>query len=222
MYVGVKNEIVKVTEGVLLKEDLAYYVNKLLENNKVYDVEGYYDDLNKETVIRTRTENGSYLTYSYNELFGVMNGFYEFDNDQYFMWNNEVYSPKKDTMEIEQHNKGICLRFSGDDKSMKIGVVTNISPTRVKIFHNFMANINIDYPIEKIEIKTSSGQTRVIDKTHHRYKIREGLHTVPLKNQNDWSDLRGEWMELTIEIKNLKNKKIDIFSITNFVRLSTV
>ena len=217
-----KNEIVKITEGVLLKEDLAYYVNKLLENNKVYDVEGYYDDLNKETVIRTRTENGSYLTYSYNELFGVMNGFYEFDNDQYFMWNNEVYSPKKDTMEIEQHNKGVCLRFSGDDKSMKIGVVTNISPTKVKIFHNFMANINIDYPIEKIEIKTSSGQTRVIDKTHHRYKIREGLHTVPLKNQDDWSDLRGEWMELTIEIKNLKNKKIDIFSITNFVRLSTV
>ena len=43
------------------------------------------------------------------------------------MLNNEVYSPKKDTMEIEQHNKGVCLRFSGDDKSMKIGVVTNIS-----------------------------------------------------------------------------------------------
>ena len=36
----------------------------------------------------------------------------------------------------------------------------------------------------------------------------------------DWSDLRGEWMELIVEIANKKNKKIDIFSITNFVRES--
>lgn len=215
-----KNELVKISEGILVKEDLGYYVNKLLENNKVYDVEGYYDDLNKETVIRTRTQNGQVLTYSYNELFGVMNGFFEYDNDQYFQWNNEIFAPKLNSSKMEQMNKGIHLKISGTHRSMKIGVVTNISPTMTKIFHNFMSNINIDYPIEKINILTSSGQTREISGLHKRYRIREGIHTVPLKNDIDWSDLRGEWMEITIEIKNKKNKKIDIFSITNFVRES--
>lgn len=238
-YDEIKNEIVKNTEGILLKEDLAYHINKLLENNKVYDVEGYYDDLNKETVIRTRTQNGQFITYSYNELLKVMNGRFEYDHDQYFVWNNEVFAPKlkngivihprglsakasptDNTYGIEQLNKGPYLKISGDDKLLKIGVTTNISPTTVKIFTAWMANINIDYPVERIFVKTSSGQEREILGTHHRYKIREGLHTAPLKNRMDWADLRGEWMELTVEIKNRKNKKIDIFSITNFVRES--
>ena len=212
-----------------MKKDLAYYINDLLKNNKVYDVEGYYDDLNKETVIRTRIQGGLVLTYSYNEMLECMNGVFEYDHDQYFVWNNEVFAPKQVLNEtpdgynyytIEQLNKGPHLRISGDYKSMKIGVTTNISPTSIKIFTAWMANINIDYPVERINVKTSSGQEREILGTHHRYRIREGLHSAPLKNRMDWSDLRGEWMELTVEIKNKKNKKIDIFSITNFVRES--
>lgn len=217
-----KKELVKIAEGKLVKEDLAYYVNTLLGDNKVYDVEGYYDDLNKETVVRTRTEDGQYLTFSYNELFGVMNGFFDYNNDQYFIWNNEVFQPKLGSSIVEQINKGIHLKISGEYKKLKIGVITNISPTAVKIFHNFMANINIDYNIDQIDIKTSSGQTRTILGTHKRYRIREGVHTVPLKNEDDWADLRGEWMELTITISNLSNKKIDIFSITNFIRESYI
>ncbi len=217
-----KNELVRVSEGTLIKEDLAYYVNKLLENNPVYDVEGFYDDLNKETVVRCRTKNESTLTFSYNELFGAMNGIYEYDHDQYFIWNNEIFAPILNKSSIEQLNKGMHLRISGEDKSLKIGVTTNISPTSVKIFHNFMANINTDYPIDNLEIKTSSGQVRTISGSHPRYRIREGIHSTPLKNNIDWTDLRGEWMELTLEIKNKKNKKIDIFSITNFVRESYV
>lgn len=234
-YDELKNEIVKITNPILLKSDLAFYVNNLLKDNKVYDVEGYYDDLNKETVIRTRIQGGLVLTYSYNELLECVNGIFEYDHDQYFVWNNETYAPKKSVSEvspinpraagyeyysIEQLNKGPHLRISGTYKSMKIGVTTNISPTSVKIFTAWMANINIDYPIEKITVKTSSGQEREILGDHHRYKIREGVHSVPLKNRMDWSDLRGEWMELTVEIKNKKNKKIDVFSITNFVRES--
>lgn len=215
-----KNELVKVSDGVLVKEDMAYYVNTILANNKVYDVEGFYDELNKETVVRCRTENGQTITFSYNELFGVMNGMYEYDNDQYFVWNNEIIAPKLNLSVLEQFNKGVYLKISGTDRSMKIGVTTNIAPTSVKIFHNFMANINVDYAIEKLEIVTSSGQTRVIQGVHKRYKIREGVHSVPLKNDDDWADLRGEWMQITLEIRNKKNKKIDIFSITNFIRQS--
>lgn len=220
-YDETKNELVRVSEPILVKEDMGYYINKLLENNKVYDVEGYYDDLNKESIIRTRLQDGNFLTFSYNELLEVMNGLFEYDHDQYFYWNSEVYAPKKgSTSIIEQFNKGTHLKISGTDRSMKIGVITNISPTASKIFHNFMANINVLYPIEKLTIRTSTGQERTILGTHKRYKIREGIHTVPLKNDIDWSDLRGEWMELTLEIKNKQNKKIDIFSITNFVRES--
>ena len=152
-YDEIKNEIVKISEATFLKEDLAYYVNKFLENNIVYDVEGYYDDLNKETVIRTRTQNGAVITYSYNELLKVFNGVFEFDHDQYFMWNNEIFAPKLNTPPvidpiapvptddpysksygIEQLNKGVYLKLSGDNKSMEIGITTNISPTSVKIF----------------------------------------------------------------------------------------
>ena len=232
-YDELKNEIVKITNPILVKSDLAFYVNQLLENNKVYDVEGYYDELNKETVIRTRIQGGMVLTYSYNELLDCMNGIFEYDHDQYFSWNNEIFAPKKNFNElvpeneagfeyysIEQLNKGPHLRISGNYKLMKIGVTTNISPTSIKIFTAWVANINIDYPIERITVKTSSGQQREILGTHHRYRIREGIHSVPLKNRMDWSDLRGEWMELIVEIANKKNKKIDIFSITNFVRES--
>ena len=175
------------------------------------------------------------LTYSYNELLECVNGIFEYDHDQYFNWNNEIFAPKKNTQailpkalgqpgydyySIEQLNKGPHLRISGDYKSLKIGVTTNISPTSIKIFTAWMANINIDYPVERITVKTSSGQEREILGTHHRYRIREGIHSAPLKNRMDWADLRGEWMELIVEIKNKKNKKIDIFSITNFVRES--
>lgn len=215
-----KNEIVKVSEGILVKEEVGYYINKMLEGDTVYDVEGYYDDLNKETIVRTRSQKGKLYTYSYNELFGVMNGFYELDNDQYFNWNNEIFAPKPNSTKIEQINKGIHLQINGSNKSLKIGVVCNINPTYTKIFHNFMANINTMYPIENLTIKTSSGQERIIPGTHSRYRIREGIHSVPLKNEVDWEDLRGEWMELTLEIRNKENKKIDIFSITNFVRQS--
>lgn len=238
-YDELKNELVKITKPIFLEKDIAYYINNLLKNNKVYDVEGYYDDLNKETVIRTRIQGGMVLTYSYNELLDCMNGIFEYDHDQYFVWNNEVFAPKISTKQIppinpisprllppnqyysiEQLNKGPHLRISGDYKSLKIGVTTNISPTSIKIFTAWMANINIDYPVERITVKTSSGQEREILGTHHRYRIREGIHSAPLKNRMDWADLRGEWMELTVEIKNKKNKKIDIFSITNFVRES--
>ena len=51
-------------------------------------------------------------------------------------------------------------------------------------------------------------------------KIREGRHSVPLKNRNDWSDLRGEWMQITVTIESLNNATVDVFSFINFVRNS--
>lgn len=235
-----KNEIVKITEPILAKH--LYHLNHLdlldYKRNEIIDVEGYYDDTHKETIVRLRTSNGNYFTYSINELSGILNGFFEYNNDIYIPFKNRIFTtskkvngadpgapligtPNQDIFLLHELNAGKNLKIFGDNKSMRIKIIINAQPLSVKIFKHIAGIININFPIDKIVLNTSLGQTRIITGDHHMYKIREGRHSVPLKNRMDWDDLRGEWATIEVYISNKEPfNKINIFSFINFVRNS--
>lgn len=214
-------EWIKVEQPVFIEKDLHLKMRDTFRNDKIIDSEGWFDDEYKETNIRLRTKSGKTYTISFNERFVSFNGYYDYDNDIYMVWNNDVYSPDLNNPDsLHQFNIGDYLRLYQDDKVIKLRVTININPETVKIFKHWAGIININYPIEKLTIKTNLGQERIIEGSHYWYKIREGRHSVPLKNEMDWDDLRGEWATIEAEIKSQDNKKVDIFSFINFVRHS--
>lgn len=228
-----KVEFVKVQKPLFVNNSLALFFRESFRNNPVIDTEAYYDDEFKESNIRLRNKNGDSIVISYNEALEVFNGKIEYNNDLFLMWNQNVYAPKRETgfneslqtdvpdnSSLHQLNVGPYLNFFDEQKTLKLGVVCNINPNQVKIFKHWAGVMNIKYNIKRIDVETSRGQTRAILGTHDRYRIREGTHSVPLKNQYDFDDLRGEWMKITVEIESLNNSKIDIFSFINFVRHS--
>ena len=206
---------------------------ELFKNNPVIDTEGYYDEEYKETNIRLRTKNGTNYMISFNEMFQVFNGWIQYDNDLYAVWNNEIFAPirteipynettRPDSSKLHALNQGDVLNLFEQQKTMKLGIIVNVEAQKIKIYPHWSGVISIPYPVKAIEIRTSLDQFRTVLGTHHRYKIREEIHSVPLKNRNDWADLRGKWMYLEIEVESIDNTKIDIFSFINFVRESYI
>lgn len=120
---------------------------------------------------------------------------------------------------LHELNVGKHLNFFDKQKTMKIGFVVNASPKDVKIFKNIQMVLNTKYNAKLICITTSEGEERAITDKHPRYKIREGKHSVPLKNMTD-KDLRGSWSYIEVEIESINNKKVDLFAITVFLRKS--
>lgn len=222
-----RKEFVKIDKPLLSSNSLGLHYENVFQNKNITDIEGYFDDFFKESNLRIRfqdriTKLEQNILLSYNEAFQSFNGEYNHLNaDVFIPFKNLIYAPKPNSQKnIHLLNKGNILEFFDELKTMTIGITTNINPSKVKIFKAWLGQINIPYKVKKITIETSLGQTREILDTHHRYFIREGVHTVPLKNRNDWDDLRGEWLYLEVEIEKLIEKKIDIFSFTNFVRNS--
>ena len=228
-----KLEFVRIENPLLISNNLHLKFKEIFKDNPIVDTEGYYDDEYKETNIRLRTKSGVNYMISFNEVFQVFNGWVEYDNDLYAIWNDEIYTPitnevpfnlgtRPESSELHALNKGDYLNFFNEQKTIKLGVIVNIEAQKVKIYPHWSGAISIDYPIKAIEIKTSLEQFRTVLGSHHRYRIREGVHSVPLKNRTDWADLRGKWMYLEIEVESIDNQKIDIFSFINFVRNSYI
>ena len=216
-----KFEWLNINQPLLFARNLHLKFKEIFKNDPIIDTEGYYDDEYKETNIRIRTKLGKNFVLSFNDALEVFNGYVEMDNDIYVVWDNKILSPKLvDPSQIYELNTGIFLNFFDVQKTMKLTITVNVNATSVKIFKSWCGIVNIEYPIKKMVVKTSSGQERTILGNHYRYKIREGRHSVPLKNQNDWADLRGEWATIEVEIDSINNKKIDVFSFINFVRQS--
>ena len=229
-----KIEFIRITNPLLVENNLHLKFFELIKNDPITDTFGYYDDEYKETNIRIRTKSGLGFILSYNEIFGVFNGYIEYDNDVYLTWNQEVYAPKttmvpkentpgqqrKSSKDLHQLNTGNYLNFFDLQKTIKLGVLVNKNSETVKIYPHWSGYINTEYPIKQLILKTSLNQLRTVLGNHGRYNIREGVHSVPLKNNTDWEDLRGSWMYLEIEIESINNKKIDIYSFINFVRES--
>lgn len=82
--------------------------------------------------------------------------------------------------------------------------------------------LSIDYAIKNVSVTTSLKQERFIPGSHMTYRIREGMHSVPLKNPRDWDDLRGTWAYIELEIESINNSKVDLFSVIMHLRKSTI
>ena len=129
---------------------------------------------------------------------------------------------KTNSKSLRELNVGKYLNLFDKQKTMKLGFVVNSQPEIVRIFKHIQMNLNTDYAVKQVYVKTSLEQERFIYGDHITYKIREGLHSVPLKNPIDWEDLRGTWAYIEIEIESINNKKIDLFAVNSFLRKSFI
>ena len=192
----------------------------MLLNDTVVGSEGYYDDEFKETNIRLRTKNGLGFVISYNELLKVFNGKIDFNNDLYFKFQNKIFSPYFNSKKIGELNRGEQLNFFGIQKNLKLKVISAPQFFETKINKGIGVYCNTNYPLLKTTFITSLGQSRIVEGTHHWYKIREGIHTLPAKNDTDYDDIRGEWCSIEIESESKNNQEVKFFSLINFFRKS--
>lgn len=123
---------------------------------------------------------------------------------------------------LHELNVGKYLNICGKQYTMKIGFVCNNEPNHVKIFKHIQMILNTTYSIKSVTVKTSQDQERLVPGTHMVYRIREGMHSVPLKNPRDFDDLRGSWAYIEIEIESINNKKVDLFSVITHLRKSSI
>ena len=215
-----KNEIVKIINPLLLQNNLGLEVKSIFDNDKVLSAEGYYDEEFKETNIRFRTESNTNFVISYNELLKVFNGKIKYDNDLYFVFQNKVVTPYSNSKKIGLLNAGVQLNFFDVQQTLKLKVISAPDYLETKINKGIAVYLNTNYPLLKAIFTTSLGHVKTILGTHHWYKIREGVHTVPAKNASDTEDIRGEWCSIELEAESLQDKEVKIFSIINFYRKS--
>jgi hypothetical protein len=215
-----KHEMIKIDEPLFLKNNLLLYIKNLFENNLVTGVQGYYDEKFKESNIRIRTKENINFVISYNEILKVFNGKFDFNNDLYFQFQNKTIAPYASSTKLGELNTGNELEFFEEAKDLVLEVFSNPNPLDVKINKGLAVNINTLYPIKKTIFKTSLNHVREILEDHHFYKIREGIHTIPAKNQEDIDNIFGENCSIRIETSSKSNNKINIFSLTNFYRKS--
>src|SRR5690606_2690428 len=76
---------------------------------------------------------------------------------------------------------------------------------------------NLDYPVKNIFANSNIGYDRNILGTHEWYQIKEGIHVVPMINDDvsleNISDIRGSWIYVEMTVESLENSKINITSV---------
>ena len=123
---------------------------------------------------------------------------------------------------LHELNVGKYLNLFNKQHTMKIGFVCNPNPQTIKIFKHIQMILNTDYSIKNATIKSSQDQERFVPGNHMTYRIRESMHSVPLKNPRDWEDIRGSWAYIELEIESVNNKKVDLFSVITHLRQSSI
>ena len=223
-----KTEIVKINEPLLVKNSLALELKKFFDANKVLGVEVYYDDEFKESNIRFHVENNGELgnnpdfVISYSEALKVFNGKIKYTNDIFFSFKNKIFAPYDGSSKIGELNRGNVLDFFDNVEDFKLKIISSPSYNETKIFKGLGVYVNLKSPGINTNFITSLGHNRFIPYSHHWYKIREGVHTFPSKNPDDYEDIRGEWCEIEMEFSkdDLGNEPIRVFSVINFFRKS--
>ena len=223
-----KTEIVKINEPLLVQNSLALELKKFFDVNRVIDVEVFYDDEFKESNIRFNIENNGELennpnfTISYNESLKVFNGKMKYTNDIFFSFKNKIFAPYDGSSKIGELNRGNVLDLFEFIEEFKLKIVSAPVYNETKIFKGLGVYVNLKSPGINTNFITSLGHNRFIPYSHHWYKIREGVHTFPSKNPDDYEDIRGEWCEIEMEFSkdDLGNEPIRVFSVINFFRKS--
>jgi hypothetical protein len=222
-----KIEFVKLKEPLLVKNLLHFEYLERFKTNPIIDTECYFDHKHKETCIRIRTKNGTNFTLSYNEVLGKFNGEFPFDNDLYMPFNEGVYSPintGSSSKDLHQMNKGDVLNFFNTQYDLVLGIFIKADIDKVFQYKQVGVITNIGYPIKSFFAKSNLGYERTVLGTHNWYKVREGIHTVPMVNESnnpeDYSDIRGNWVYIEITAESLNKNKVDILAVLNDLRYS--
>ena len=227
-------EFVKMGKPLLAQKLLHLDLWDKVKTDPIIDAEGYYDHQYKETCIRIRTKSGMAMVISYNEMLGVFNGEYEYNNDHYISFDKKMYAPVKGQSNLlHQLNEGPVLNLFGDKKLLKTRVLVNSEIDKVLQYKQTGLITSMKYPIKEVLYKTSLGQTRIVKGDHPWYKIREGNHSIPAKNEfltipakneflktSELADLRGNWISIEITAESINNAKVDILAVINSLRQS--
>jgi len=208
---------------LLIANNLQLEIKRLLGSNTIIDIEGFYDEENKDINFILSLSDSTSLCISYNIPLKVFNGIYDYDNSVFINFDNKVFKPRTlDNTKLEQLNIGNYMEFDGVQKTLKLKIAINKDPNSVKIFKATSVFLNTTYGIKKIILTDNNGNTRTMLPTHSFYKIREGKHSVPFLNVADNSYLRDYVGTVEYEIESQSNKKVTIFSIVNHLRKSFV
>lgn len=225
-------EFVKIIEPLLVINNLYLKYKNFFKQNKIKDIELYFDPEFKETNIRFRTESSVIIpdqltnfVLSYNEILKVFNGRYSYDNDVYMPFQQKILVPYKTnpllgTHKIGELNSGNELEFFEEPKKVNFRVISGPNYPYAKIIKGVALVTNMDYPVDSFKFESSFGETKSVLSSHHWYKIREGLHTVPAQNPDETEAMRGEWFKISVEASSVGNKKIMFFSLINYLRNS--
>ncbi len=228
-----KVEFIKIKEPLLTQNFLHLEYFNRFQTDPIIDTEAYFDQEHKETCIRIRTVSGANFMLSYNEIFQKFNGEFpiQFDADIFMMFDEKIYAPittypGSDILSenLHQLNKGDILNFFTVQTDMILGLFINADIDKVFQYKQWGIITNIDYPVKCIFGKSNLGYDRIIEGTHNWYKIREGIHTVPMINETTdvfgISDIRGNWVYIEMTVESLNKNKVDILAVLNDLRYS--
>jgi hypothetical protein len=198
-----------------------------MKHDRVVDTEAFFDHKYKETNIRIRCASGKSILISYNEMLQVFNGEYEYNNDHYISFDNKLYAPVNGMNHVlHQLNEGYPLHLFGKQRLLKIKGIIASDVNQVFLYKKTGIITNLKYPVKSIEYKTSLDQERIVLSNHNWYKIREGNHSVPAKNDttdhfsSELDDLRGNWISVEITAESLYKNKVNILALINNLRVS--
>ena len=200
---------------------ISQYLNNEYKNDPVTNTEVYYDPEYKEYNIALETRSGKKDVLSYNKIERAFNGKLELFSNIYLPFENRILVPLSDNNEsLHELNKGKYLNLLGKQSVMTIGFIVKDRKSLVQLFKGVLMELNIDYPVKEIRIHTErdANNIRVITGEHFRYFIREGVHTVPLRNINDRYALRGGWLYVEIDIESNDDDRIELFSVVTSIR----
>ncbi len=215
-----KTEFIKVIQPLLIQNNLALHYENFFQNNKIVDIEGYYDEKYKETNFRFRTDTDENFCLSYNEVLKVFNGIIQYDNDLYMMFQEKVLAPYASGQKLGLLNYGNELKFFELKKCITLGIISAPNYPYVKINKGIGIVTNINYPVDKVKFNTSINQSNEVTGSDYYYRIEEGVHRVPAKKETDFDDIRGGWCYIELTAKSFNNQRLKFFSIINFVRNS--
>lgn len=200
----------------LLKENNLYLSTYKKYNNKIIDINWFYDIYNNEVNCQINDGEEKH-TYSYNLLLKVFNGIYKiYDNDIFIQYKNNIYTPKaSDKTKLYQLNEGNIMHFFDIYYDSEIHIIVNEKISMTKILKALTLNLQSDDKVYLTTITDSSGYEVMLTDRNKDYIIREGMHTFPTQNALDNKELRGQYFTIKFKFKNRTKNIINKFS--NFI-----
>ena len=218
-------KVIMVTNGVAEISDITFNQSKIydeLKGKQINDVSAYYSERFSEMVLCVNYDTDKYMAICYNNspLFNLFNGTSDAVSNMYIKFRDKIIA-RHNSNKLYLLDEGEKGNFFGTVKDTELEFVVNPNIEDVKIFDNFMGIIESNgVKFKEIRFYTNLNEEQVIYGDDYRYKIREGRHIVPLREQQGKPRMRGDYMKIRIIFDNSNNKLISIVSVLTQYRKS--